>query len=371
MAIEAAAGRLLTSPFAAPRQLPMFDTARMDGYAVAAGETEEQLPIRGTVAAGSTIPYTIQTGECLRIMTGAPVPEGTEKVIPRELVHEGKTHIRIAEQSEAAHITAAGSYVRKGDPLLQPGFLGAAHIGTLAWAGADVVETAVPVPTAVISTGNELRRPGTTLQRGEIYDALGPLLSVRAPEAGMQVVRRTIVEDSPERLREEIAQSLDEARLLLLSGGVSRGDYDYTAEALEACGVEELFHRVAIKPGRPLYFGVRREPHGPDRYVFGLPGNPVSAFLDFVLFAERLIRGSAGLQPSPAGMRGRLAERVSPSDPQRGEFFPVRFTEGRVAPIGYRDSGNISGFAAAEGLLFLPPGAKPLEAEEDVYVRPL
>jgi molybdopterin molybdotransferase len=368
-----AQGRLLSDAVYSPCDLPLFDTARMDGYAVSEGEDAECLEVLGTLAAGEVADTALRLrpGGCIRIMTGAPVPEGTARIIPREEVEEQPSQIRIRHADEAAHITPAGSYLGRGDLLVPRKRLGPADIGALAWAGIAELEVAARIPAAVLSTGDELRLAGTELRRGEIYDAVGPLLEARLRQVGAEVVGRRLVADDPQELKRSIGGALEEARLLLLSGGVSRGDYDYTAAALEACGVRTLFHRVAIKPGRPLLFGVKREAQGPDRYVFALPGNPVSAFLDHILFTERLLRSSAGLSPEPPGLYAPLAQRLAPSDPGRSEFFPVRFAGGAIEPIGYRDSGNIAGFAAADGIVQLSAGAAPMERKELVYVRPL
>ncbi len=369
--LQAACGRMLAEPVYSRIQLPVFDTARMDGYAIAAGETGGELKVLDTLPAGTPPRLSPEPGACVRIMTGGQVPPGTEKVVPRELVIESEHEVTLKQIPADTHISRAGSYLASETMLKAGGQITAADIGAFAGAGVQSLSVYAPVRMSLLITGDELAAAGDPLGPGQIYDAVGPMLRARAAKYGVEIVQAQKVADDPQALEAAVRVALDASQILVISGGVSRGDYDYTAEVLQACGVRTQFHRVAIKPGRPLFFGSRAEDEGSGVRVFGLPGNPVSAFIDYLLFTERLIRVSGGLPPEPAGARVRSAAAFEPSDPVRGEFFPVRLIDGRAHPVEYINSGNLAGFSAADGVVFLPQGAAPIEAGGEVYVRPL
>ena len=369
--LEEAGGRMLAEPVYSRIELPVFDTARMDGYAIAAGETETELQVLDTLPAGTPPRVSPEAAACVRIMTGAQVPPGTDRVVPRELVVESEHKVTLKEIPADTNISRAGSYLAAGTLLKAGGHITAADIGAFAGAGVQSLRVYAPVRMSLLVTGDELAAAGDTLGPAQIYDAVGPMLSARAAKYGVEIVQAQTVPDDPQALEAAVRIAMDKSQILVISGGVSRGDYDYTADVLQACGIRSRFHRVAIKPGRPIFFGSRATEEGGGVRVFGLPGNPVSAFVDYLIFTERLIRATGGLPHEPAGARVRAAAALEPSDPSRGEFFPVRLIEGRAHPVDYINSGDLAGFSAADGVVFLPQGALPVEAGGEVYVRPL
>ncbi len=281
--LERAAGRVLAAPVVARRTLPPWDNSAMDGFAVRAAELPGTLPIRGVIPAGAAPDATLAVGGTMRIMTGAPVPAGADAVVMREHVDDGRdtaTFSRPARQGQ--HIRRAGEDVRVGDAIMDAGtILGAGEIGMLAAQGITDVEVSRSPRVAILSTGDELVPADVEPGPGQIVNSNAYALAAQVREAGGTPIHLGIARDdraaSVEKLREGLR-----ADVLLSSGGVSVGDFDFVKEAFSDLGVDMGFWKVSMKPGKPLAFGVS-EGRVP---VFGLPGNPVSSMVSFEIFAR-------------------------------------------------------------------------------------
>jgi molybdopterin molybdotransferase len=296
------------------------------------------------------------------IATGGAVPEGADAVIPVEYVVVHGNSVEISEAaSEGANVRPRGGDVRAGEPVVAAGArLGPAQIGALAAAGIAEVECARRPRAAVLATGTELRAPGAALAAGEIYESNTPLLAAALAGAGATVESLGTVEDSEGAHRAALARGL-EADVLVSTGGVSVGPHDLVRRIERELGVEEVFWGVAVKPGKPLAFGVRG-----GTLVFGLPGNPVSSLVGFELFVRPALLALQGVpEPLPAFDLGMLATAVR-RNAARDEL--VRARSARTAdgvvlePLSGQESHMIVRAAAADALVLVPRGEGVLEA---------
>jgi molybdopterin molybdotransferase len=369
--LEGAAGRVLAETARAVVDLPPFPSSAMDGFAVRAADTPGVLPVVFRVAAGRPAARPLEPGEAMGISTGGVVPEGADAVIPIEHVVESENNVEIGEAaSPGAHVRPRAGDLRSGDEVVAAGTrLGPAQLGALAAAGvAEVVCGAVP-RAAVLATGTELRRPGEPLGPGEVYEANGLILAAQLRSAGASVERLAAVADDEDAHREALARGL-EHDVLVTSGGVSVGPHDLVRAIEAELGVEEVFWRVAVKPGKPVSFGVRG--HTP---VFGLPGNPVSSLVGFELFVRPAVLALQGhADPLPRFEPGRLAAPAR-RNPSRDELVRARTRasgDGAVElePLAGQESHMIARAAAADALVLLPRGEGELAAGSPVrYLR--
>jgi molybdopterin molybdotransferase len=368
--VAEAAGRVLAEDVAAQVDLPSFPSSAMDGFAVRAADTPGRLPIVFRIAAGVPADRPLEPGEAMEISTGGAVPEGADAVVPVEIVVESDNNVEFAEQAvTGAHIRPIGGDVRAGAPLLAAGTtVGAAQVGALTAAGVAEVACARQPRVVVLSTGTELRRAGEELGPGQIYESNGPMLAAALATAGSAVERIGPVADDEAALRDALVRGL-EADVLVSSGGVSVGPHDLVRRLLAELGVEEDFWGVAVRPGKPIAFGVRG-----GTLVFGLPGNPVSALVAVELFVRPALRALQGAaHPGPGYEVGRLAAPVRPNA-RRDELARARTLrdgdEVRLEPLSGQESHMIARAAAADALVFVPRGETELAAGETVrYLR--
>jgi molybdopterin molybdotransferase len=305
------------------------------------------------------------------ISTGGVVPDGADAVIPIEYVVQHDNDVEISEAvAPGASVRPRGGDLRAGDVVVGAGTrLGAAHIGALAAAGVARVDVSVRPRVAVLTTGSELRRPGEPLAPGQIYEANGVMLGAALEAAGAVVLPLAAVADDVDAHRAALERGL-EADVLVTSGGVSVGPHDLVRRVEAALGVEEVFWRVAVKPGKPLSFGVRGE-----TLVFGLPGNPVSSLVCFELFVRPAVLALQGaLDPGPTFVLGELAS-VVPRNPQRDEFLRARSHHDGdrtvLEPVRGQESHMIASASAADVLVFVPRGEGELAAGATVRYLPL
>jgi molybdopterin molybdotransferase len=360
--------------------LPSFDNSAMDGYAVRAAdvataseESPVHLPVVGEIGAGQARLLALSPGTAAKIMTGAPVPEGADAVVPYEWTDRGVAQVRITQPAEpGAHVRRAGEDVSEGDLLVEAGtVLGPRHLGLLASVGRSTVRSRPRPRVVVLSTGSELREPGTELGRDSIYDGNSWLLAAAARQAGAIAYRVGIVPDEPRAFLSGLNDQLVRADLVVTSGGVSQGDFDVVKEALSPLG-SVWFGPVAMQPGKPQGFGVVGEDQVP---IFTLPGNPVSAYISFEMFVLPALRRLMGKAPySRPTTRARLTHGVSSPDGRR-QFLRGSFERGRggptVSPVGGPGSHLIGGLADSNALIVVPEDTTSLPAGEMVQVLAL
>jgi molybdopterin molybdotransferase len=368
--LEDAAGRVTAEPATARVDLPPFDSSAMDGFAVRAEDTPGRLPVAARIPAGRPAGRALGRGETMAIATGGAVPDGAGAVIPLEYVVDHGNEIEIADEVLAgANVRPRGGDVRRGDVLVPAGErLGPAQLGALAAGGVADISCARRPRVAVLSTGTELRQPGEELGPGEIYEANGVILAAQLRTAGAEPERLEAVEDDEQAHREALEAGL-RADVLVTSGGVSVGPHDLVRSVGRDLGVEEVLWGVAVKPGKPLWFGAR------DRtLVFGLPGNPVSTLVCFELFVRPAVLALQGVaDPLPPFEPGRLVRAARPN-PTRTELVRARsaIVDGGVEldVLSGQESHMIATAAGADALVLVPAGTDELPAGTEVsYLR--
>lgn len=359
--VESALGRVLAEEIAAAHDVPVFHSSAMDGYAVRSGQAGRRLRIVGESRAGAPALATVADGQAVRISTGAALPEGADAVLQQELTeaHDGEVTL-LDDVEPGRNVRAPGEDLRAGDVVLRAGRrLGPADLGVAVNAGRASVSCAARPRLAVLVTGDELVPPGAELGPGQIHDSNRVTLQAMAQREGAEVVLARRVPDDAEQTCLALAQALDVADVVVLSGGVSVGPHDHVKGALAQLGVEEHFWRVALRPGKPTWFGARD-----GTLVFGLPGNPVSAMVTFLLFARPAL---AALQhaPQPAAARTILGEPMTPH-PDRDECVRVRLDSGLAYATGHQGSHVLQSMALADALAVIPRGDVVLAAGDDV-----
>lgn len=369
--LAAAAGRVLAGPLAARLNLPRFDATAMDGWAIRReGSFPARLRVLGTLAAGHVAAAGVGPGEALKIMTGAPIPPGADAVVPVEEARE-KAGVVVVEAAPRAlahvrrrgEIFAAGANVLEGGCVLTP-----ARLAVAASAGYSTLRVVRRPRAGLLVTGEEIAPAGTEPGPGRIPNSNGPLLLAALARAGADVtdfgVSRDDEAELTARLGAGVAVGLD---LLVTTGGVSAGDFDLVAAALHSLGAEVVFHKVAIRPAKPVLFARLGA-----TLVFGLPGNPVSAAVGFDFFVRAALRTMAGLSPLPAPVAAALLAPVRNAG-GRLALLPGRlhFAGGIVAvePVPTRGSHDILAQARADAI-FLVAGGTSLRAGETVDVYP-
>lgn len=361
--LERALGRVLARDVYATVDQPPFDKAAMDGFAWG-GEPRESYGIARTIAAGEYPDLSLLPGECVRIMTGAPLPPGSDRIQRVEWTEEAEGRVRFTTRESSDNVIRRGENQRAGDLLLGRRVLRPADIGILASSGYARVPVQRKPVVGVISTGDELRTPGEPLEPGAIYDSNGPQLAAQAASAGCEVRSYGRFPDRPEALDAAVRTALSECDLVLLSGGVSMGDFDYVPQVLERNGVKKVFHNLAMKPGKPTYLGRRG-----NVFVLGLPGNPVSTFVNFEIMAKAILARLRNLPPDPPILRARLAEGVTRRDTDRVEYLPARHSGGEIRALRYSGSSMLSVLSEANALLRLEIGQKTLEPGAEIDAR--
>ena len=369
--IGQAAGRIVAEDAHAAVALPPFPSSAMDGFALRSRDTPGRLPVVARIAAGVPAPRSLEAGEAMAIATGGVVPDGADAVIPLEYVVEHDNDVEVAETvSHGDNIRPRGGDVGSGDVVVPRGsLLGAAQIGALAAAGLERVTCARRPQVAILTTGTELRSPGEPLGPGQVYEANGVLLAAALASAGAAIDVLPAVADDEAAHRAALERGL-EADVLVTSGGVSVGPHDLVRRILGDLGVEEVFWGVAVKPGKPLAFGVRGR-----TLVFGLPGNPVSTLVGAELFVRPALLALQGAaEPGPVFLDGRLAGAVR-RNAQRDELVRARAHPAddgvMLEPVVGQDSHMIVRAAAANALVLVPRGEGELAASETVRYLPL
>ena len=389
---RSATGRVLAHDILATMPQPRFTTTAMDGFALRAADTRQAIPdqpvgleVAGGVLAGDPGQLTIGPGQCAQIMTGAPLPAGTDAVVMVEQTAGfGADTIQItAPVPQGQYVRREGEEVRQGQLLIPAGTrVGPGELGILATYGYAQVEVVAQPRVALVATGDELRDPGTQLEQGQIYNSNLYVLAHLAALAGGEPAQVRTIGDDPPVLKAFLAEALESSQVVVSSAGVSMGRSDYVRQALLELGVEEVFWKVAQKPGMPLLFGRR----GPV-LIFGLPGNPVSAFICFMEYVwpalEALLRlasapqsAAASAPPTAAAPAPKLSAILAspfPSEPAKHRFLfgQAWLEEGRLlaAPSEKLGSHMLSSALGANAILEAPPGPASLPPGAQVRLR--
>lgn len=364
---------MLVEPVLATVDVPAHDVSAMDGFAVAgAVSAGARLPVGGTVAAGDAPGAPLEPGVVLRIMTGAAIPFGADRIVPIEQTEPHGEDVEIlAPPAAGAHIRRRGEVVHDGEPLLPAGaVLGPGALGLLATHGYREVTVHRRPRVAVLATGSEVVPPETEPGPGQLRDSHTDFLLAAGRTLDLDFVPLGIAADRRPEIRERVRRGLD-FDVLLVGGGVSKGEFDYVEGILEELGCESLFDSVAVQPGKPLV--AARHARG---WVIGLPGNPASVMVCFWLFVRPLLRRLAG---HPDGFwHGALSAELAgplPGAKGRDRFLAagVSFVDGRalVTPRPAKGSHDLSAYSQGSALVRVPARARPATAGQPCEILPL
>ena len=372
-----ALGLPVCEDISAPMDLPAFDNSAMDGYAVcfddvstASADHPVHLPVVGEMAAGQTKLFALSPGTSVRIMTGAPIPQGADAVVPVEWTDGGVAAVRISRAPALnQHVRRRAEDIQTGDLLLEDGtVLGPRQLGLLASVGRSQVKSRPRPRVVIMSTGSELREPGTQLGHDSVYDANSYMLAAAARSAGAIAYRVGIVSDDPQEFSDALSDQLVRADMVVTSGGVSKGTYDVVKEALSELGTVH-FGEVAMQPGKPQGFGVVGEDATP---IFTLPGNPVSSYVSFEVFVVPAIRRMMGRLPYRRPLVRALTSQGFSSVPGKRQFVRAQFEidnmGAHVSPVGGHGSHLVGDLSEANALIVVPEDVTSVEPGAQVQV---
>ncbi|TSA30016.1 MAG: molybdopterin molybdenumtransferase MoeA [Bacteroidetes bacterium] len=361
-----ACGRILAEDIRSDSDIPPFNKSAVDGFACRMADISHPLMIIETIPAGRVPSHPIGPGQCARIMTGAMVPEGTDTVIMVEDTEElPEGRIRFIKDTTALHICCRGEDIRKGDLVLVKGSLiTPPAMAVLASVGAVEPIVCTQPSVAMIATGDELVAPDLEPGPAQIRNSNSSQLIAQVEQIHLKAVGLGISGDSKETLFAKIEEGLTAAEVLILTGGVSMGDFDYVPDIMKQHGIEILFKSVAIQPGRPTVFG--RRGHA---FVFGLPGNPVSSFVVFEILVKPFLYKLMGHDFSPPVVRLPLGSPIRRRNPTRKSFLPVCIRNGEIFPVEYHGSAHIHAYSNAHGLMPVGIGNTELKQGELQDVR--
>ncbi|MEP6926591.1 MAG: gephyrin-like molybdotransferase Glp [Ginsengibacter sp.] len=363
------ANHVLAQDVFATIDIPAFEQSSMDGYAIRFADKNSSLKITGEIAAGSSENLFIQTGEAARIFTGAPLPGGADTVVMQEKIVNQNNQLFFTDESlkQGNNVRHKGAEIKAGSLAVKQGcYLSPAAIGFLAGIGVSKIFV-YPMPVvSIIVTGKELQTPGKALSVGQVYESNSYSLRAALQQAGIKTVHVFEADDDLNTLKNILKDALAKSDVVLLTGGVSVGDYDFVIEATKQCDVEQGFHKVKQRPGKPLYFGMKNL-----KPVFGLPGNPssvLSCFYNYVLPAlEKLSCKNSSIKKVSALLTKNYNKPAGLT-----HFLKGHFVNGNVMPLGAQESFRLSSFAQANCLICLEEERVDCKAGEtaEVYLLP-
>ncbi|MCP4215565.1 MAG: molybdopterin molybdotransferase MoeA [bacterium] len=359
-------GRVLGRDIISTIDMPPFDKSAMDGYALKAGDDSEKFEVIDTIAAGAIAKKEIGKGQCAKIMTGAMLPSGADRVVKVEVTKEENGYMSLTDEDVRLNICYQGEDITIGTKVLNAGhLLRPPEVGIAASMGLDKVTVTTKAKVAIIATGTEIVPPGQKLEKGQIYNSNAFSIAAQVLRTGADVTSMGNVGDDIDDIKKHIGEALEQNDMVLISGGVSMGDYDFVPGILNDLGVTLHFDKVAIKPGKPTVFGTAG-----NTLVFGLPGNPVSTFTIFEIFARPLLYRLMGHVYQPQMMKGTMNVDYSRRNAQRTAYLPVRYAaDGAVEPLNYHGSAHLAALSEANGFLKIPIGQKEIPKGSSVYVR--
>jgi molybdopterin molybdotransferase len=363
-----ALGRVLAEQVESPIAVPPFDSSAMDGYAVIAGGAAE-LEAIGEARAGHPAREVVRPGSAIVISTGAAVPEGATAVVPVERTQRADGQVSVPATEPGANIRRAGEDIAAGEVVLRAGdVLSPAALGVAASVGRASLSCARRPRVALLVTGDELTEPGQPLAPGGIYSSNGYALAGQVERAGATIVMHQRVPDHAGTTLASLGAALEEADVVVVSGGVSVGPHDHVKGALASLGAAERFWGVGLRPGKPTWFGTRG-----DTLAFGLPGNPVSAMVTFQLFVRPALAALQGADPSATRTTARLGRPVARS-PRREQAVRVRLAAGeggwRAEPTKDAQGSHVlTSMLGADALALVGPGEEDAPEGELVEVE--
>ncbi len=372
-AIEDSVGRILQEDICSGLEMPPFDKSAMDGYAVCSLDTQDAyagLKCIGIIQAGESFTDRLKRGECVKIMTGAPLPKGADSVVMVEntrVVSERVKILRPARKGE--NVCFKGEDIRPGQRVFKKGReISSADVGILAAVGRSFVKVVAQPKAAILNTGGEIVSLGNKLGKNKIYNSNGPMLCALLKSDNINPQFLGIAKDNIIDLKKAVKKGLN-ADILLISGGVSMGDYDLIPKVLKSSGVKKVFHKVNIKPGKPLFFGVKDKTP-----VFGIPGNPVSNFLSYFLFVRPAIQKMMGYENCKPRLKDGIIEKKFHSKAGRKHFVLVRIfkkaNQYYLTPVFSHGSADTLSLSRADGFMIVDENSGVIKKNSPVQFIP-
>ena len=357
--------RVLAEDVKSDIEMPPFDKSAVDGYACKAEDLDLLLEIIEVVQAGQTPLKTVENGQCTHIMTGAPVPKGADTVVMVEYTEVENNKVSIQRKQSKSNISYRAEDVKEGQTVLKKGILiKPQHIAVFASVGYTNVLVYRKPKVGIISTGDELVEPNEKPGLSKIRNSNGHQLMAQVANMGAKPTNYGIAKDTYEDTFNIVTKALAENDVILLTGGVSVGEFDFVPEVLEKAGVNILFDSIAVTPGKPTTFG-----KSDNKFCFGLPGNPVSSFVQFELLTKPFLFGLMGYDFKAPEIKLPIAEDYSRKRTTRKAYIPVHIITGEVKRVEYHGSAHIHALSSADGLIYFPVGKETLKKGELVDVR--
>ncbi|NIA32053.1 MAG: molybdopterin molybdenumtransferase MoeA [Actinobacteria bacterium] len=362
-----ALNRVLAENVRSDMDIPPFNKSAMDGFACRRADLDSELTVIETIAAGTVPRKVIKSKQCSKIMTGAMIPEGADCVIMKEYVEETADNtIVFTGEKTADNICRKAEDIRAGDVVLQKGIkLKPQHIAVLASAGNTQPLVTKRPDVAVIATGSELVDPKSKPSLSQIRNTNSFQLAAQIEAMGAVATNYGIAGDTAEQIDSVFKEAIRQSDVVIVSGGVSVGDYDFVPGIFKQNNMDMLFEKIAIKPGKPTVFGTSGE-----KYCFGLPGNPVSTFVLFEILVKPFLYKLMGHDYEPLNIRIPSGVPLTSKKAKRQRWLPVAITDkGTVIPVEYHGSAHISSLCGADGLVSMDIGVSEIKKGTAVAVR--
>ncbi|GAA0878192.1 molybdopterin molybdotransferase MoeA [Algoriphagus jejuensis] len=345
-------GKYTATSILATMDVPSFDNSGMDGYAISLSEVRESWEVVDVIQAGAKMNFTLESGKAVRIFTGAPVPQGADTVIPQEYIDRTGDEISFEANRffVGNNVRKKGAQCRAGEAIIGAGTkITPGTIGLLASLGISEIEVFPAPKVALILTGDEIIELGNPLQPGQIYNSNGPALQAYLELLGISDCQVLRVKDEEGAVTQVIAEALESADFVLLTGGISVGDYDFVKGGLEQNGVEQLFYKIRQRPGKPLFVGRKEQ-----KLIFALPGNPASVLSCFMQYVKPCLMEWMG---NPAAWVGPYYLPIAQDYNKRSEltfFLKAKLDNGKITLLSGQESFNLLPFGVADGLAEIP-----------------
>ncbi len=371
--LENCTERILAENIYADRDIPPFNRSAVDGYAIRNDDQNKRLKLAEVLAAGAKAQNMVVSGTCIRIMTGAPLPEGAQKVVMVEYSNESDGYVTFnipEKESKGANFSCRGEDMKKGDLAIASGtVITPGIISTLASLGKYKVKVVRKPLIGIIATGDEIVEPWESPDEEKIRNSNGWQLISQINRAGGEPVYKGIVKDDLEKIKNVVDEASSECDMVLVTGGVSMGDYDLAGKALRNAGFEIKFDSVAVKPGKPLTLAVRDGSNGKKDVVLGLPGNPFSVFVMFEVVARPCIEKMTGFDLQE-NATAPLSDDFNRRKGERDEWVPAKMeSDGSLMPLKYHGSGHFHILSKADAIFRIDSGILSLKKGEKVNVR--
>lgn len=364
--LESSTGRVLASDIYADMDMPPFNKSAVDGFACRLADLNGLLTVVEEIPAGKAPQKVIEKGACAKIMTGAMVPEGADTVVMVEFTEQtADGQIRFTAGKTSPNICYTGEDIKQGRQVLAKGtLLRPQDIAVLASVGVSMPMVYQQPVVGIISTGDELVEPAVKPAASQIRNSNAVQTVAQVTNAGAIPRYFGIAKDTEQSTHDKLSEAITACDMVILTGGVSMGEYDYVPKLLGDQGVEILFKSLAMQPGRPTVFGVK-----PGKYIFGLPGNPVSSFVQFEMLVKPLIYAMMGHNYQPPKIALPMGVTFSRKKTTRKTLIPVFFEDGKVYPVEYHGSAHIHAYIYAHGIVAMEMGRSELKKGELVDVR--